>query len=194
MKTSGIKTTDTVKTLSLFINGSLWDPYFFPSYTPKEMLDMGVFGGTYLNSVREAFPKEWFSGDRVLPPGKSPDPSLNFYGVSSGLTLSEWKRKGWILSDRLGWFQWYCNYYMGRRLGEDEAQIKRWRQFCARHSAQIHKSPEQPRLRQKQALLHWAYNWRDKFTECREKNLDHMISSRDKTIYKKDYVFSLNQQ
>jgi len=102
---------------------------------------------------------------------------VNFFKVSSGMSLSEWQKKGWIMTDKLGWFQWYCNYYLGRRLGEDEIQIKRWRQFCTRHSAQIHKNPWQPRLRQKQGLLHWSYDWRDKFNGCRDKNLAHIISS-----------------
>ncbi len=181
LDTESLHSNSTEPARKMFINGSLWDPRFYPAYTPKEMLDMGVFGGTYLNSRRDAFPSEWFAGNRVLPPGNSPDISLNFFGVSSGLPLSEWKRKGWILSDKLGWFQWYCNYYMGRRLGEDELQIKRWRQFCARHSAQVHFNPEQRRFRQKQGLLQWAYDWHDKFTECREKNLAHLIQSTPKS-------------
>lgn len=166
------KTSDKIR---LMINGALWDPRFYPAYTPKEMLDMGVFGGTYLNSVRENLPPEWFTGERVLPKGSSPDVSMNFFRVSSGMSLKEWQKRGWIMTDRLGWFQWYCRYYLGRRLGEDEIQISRWRQFCARHSAQIHKNPWQPRLRQKQGLLHWSYDWHDKFPECRDKNLAHII-------------------
>ena len=167
----------STETKKLLINGSLWDTRFYPAYTPKEMLDMGVFGGTYLNSVRDQLPFEWFTGDNVLPKGNRPDVSMNFFKVSSGMSLSEWQKKGWIMTDKLGWFQWFCNYYLGRRLGEDEIQIKRWRQFCTRHSAQIHKNPWQPRLRQKQGLLHWSYDWRDKFNECRDKNLAHIISS-----------------
>ena len=164
------------KRKKLLINGSLWDPRFCPAYTPKEMLDMGVFGGTYLNSVRDLLPSAWFTGEKVLPKGSKPDVSMNFFKVSSGMSLSDWKKRGWIMSDKLGWFQWYCNYYLGRRLGEDEIQIKRWRQFCIRHSAQIHNNPDQPRFRQKQGLLHWSYNWKDKFTECLEKNLNRIKS------------------
>lgn len=165
------------KAKKLLINGFLWDPRFYPAYTPKEMLEMGVFGGTYLNSIRDQLPFEWFTGKKVLPKGSRPNVSMNFFKVSSGMSLAEWKQKGWIMTDKLGWFQWYCNYYLGRRLGEDETQIKRWRQFCPRHSAQIHKNPWQPRLRQKQGLLHWSYDWRDKFNKCQEKNITHIISS-----------------
>ncbi|MFA6894061.1 MAG: hypothetical protein WCQ38_07375, partial [Synergistaceae bacterium] len=72
-------------TKKLLINGSLWDPRFYPAYTPKEMLDMGVFGGTYLNSVRDTLPFDWFTGDKVLPKGNKPDVSVNFFKVSSGM-------------------------------------------------------------------------------------------------------------
>ena len=76
------------ETRKLLINGSLWDTRFYPAYTPKEMLDMGVFGGTYLNSVRDQLPFEWFTGDNVLPKGNRPDVSMNFFNVSgSGAEL-----------------------------------------------------------------------------------------------------------
>ena len=112
-----MKDRDSSEIGKIIFNGSLWDPRFYPAYSPNEMLDMGVFGGTYLNSVRDELPAEWFSGGRVLPPGNRPDISLNYFKVSSGMSLSEWQKKGWIMTDRLGWFQWYCNYFLGRRLG-----------------------------------------------------------------------------
>ncbi|MDD3673684.1 MAG: hypothetical protein PHG70_09230, partial [Synergistaceae bacterium] len=87
------------ETRKLLINGSLWDTRFYPAYTPKEMLDMGVFGGTYLNSVRDQLPFQWFTGDNVLPKGNRPDVSMNFFKVSSGMSLSEWQKKGWIMTD-----------------------------------------------------------------------------------------------
>ncbi len=75
----------------------------FIPYTPKEMLDMGVFGGTYLNSVRDQLPFEWFTGDNVLPKGNRPDVSMNFSRYHREcLFLSG--RKGWIMTDKLGWF------------------------------------------------------------------------------------------
>ena len=73
--------------------------------------------------------------------------------------------KGWISpDDPRGWFQWYCRYFSGRRLGaEDERQIGRWRAF-RRHAAQVerHCEPGDPfcRPRQRQALLQWAYDSR----------------------------------
>jgi hypothetical protein len=76
-----------------------------------------------------------------------------------------WRRKGWIHpDDPRGWFQWYCRYYMGRRLpGEDGRQIKRWKAM-RRHIAQIRNNCDEGdtscRRKQRQALLHWAYDSR----------------------------------
>ena len=133
---------------------------FTPHFTPKEMLAMGVFEGKYLNDCRDEFPQSWFDGAKL---SDKPDPSLNYFGIKSRQPLSEWQRKGWIIEpDPRGWFQWYCRYYLGRRLpGVDDKQIKRWRNF-ARHAAQVRKNCDQNELscrpRQRQALLQWAYD------------------------------------
>ena len=79
--------------------------------------------------------------------------------------LSLWRAKGWIHSDDpRGWFQWYCRYYMGRRMpDEDRRQIARWKAM-RRHIRQVqrncHPGDLACRPRQRQALLHWAYDSR----------------------------------
>ncbi|MFA5999797.1 MAG: hypothetical protein WC783_02325, partial [Candidatus Paceibacterota bacterium] len=78
--------------------------------------------------------------------------------------LSVWKAKGWIRpQDPRGWFEWYCRYYLGRRTKDDERQIKRWLAM-RRHIMQIKNNcragDEHCRPRQRQALLHWAYDSR----------------------------------
>lgn len=136
---------------------------FKPELTPKEMLELGVFGGNYFDGDYEEFPKDWFVNAR-LTSGK-PDSKLNFFEVSASQPLSVWQEKGWIFDiDPRGWFQWYCRYYLGRRVPEvDAVQIRRWRAF-RRHAGQVKKAcvpgDMTCRRRQRQALLHWAYDSR----------------------------------
>ena len=143
--------------------GGAFDPDFAPDLTPAEMLRLGVFCGKYMTDCQAEFPAEWFVGAR-LAAGRA-DCALNHFGVRAGASLAEWRRKGWIHpDDPRGWFQWYCRYYSGRRLGEEDArQIARWKAF-RRHAAQIvrHCEPGDPfcRPRQRQALLQWAYDSR----------------------------------
>ncbi|HWA31694.1 MAG TPA: hypothetical protein VG867_11380 [Rhizomicrobium sp.] len=142
--------------------GRNFDPEFKPDLTPKEMLELGIFGGKYLTDCKAEFPKSWFARAKLSPKGKNPD--LNFFRVDASKPLSYWKHKGWIhKDDPRGWFQWYCRYYMGRRIDDDARQIRRWKQM-ARHIAQVKKHCERGdiscRPRQRQALLHWAYDSR----------------------------------
>lgn len=142
--------------------GRSFDPEFKPDLTPAEMLALGVFGGLYMTDCRQEFPKSWFARAR-LSPGKR-DPSLNCFGVDASQPLAEWRRKGWLHEDDpRGWFQWYCRYYAGRRHEDDARQIGRWKAI-RRHVRQIEKNCEPGdvfcRPRQRQALLHWAYDSR----------------------------------
>ena len=136
---------------------------FRPQLTPKEMLELGVFGGKYMTDCSAEFPANWFKKARLC--SKFHDPELNLFGVNASQSLAEWRRKGWIYEeDPRGWFQWYCRYYMGRRCGDDVRQIKRWK-CMRRHIGQITKncrpSDIDCRPRQRQALLHWAYDTRN---------------------------------
>ena len=143
--------------------GRGFDPGFKPELTPAEMLELGVFCGKYMTDGRAEFPASWFRRARLSPAGR--DCSLNFFRVDASQPLSIWKAKGWLHpDDPRGWFQWYCRYYMGRRLfQEDRRQIGRWKAF-ARHAAQVRRNCEPGdlscRCRQRQALLHWAYDSR----------------------------------
>ena len=143
--------------------GRNFDPEFRPELTPKEMLALGVFCGKYMTDCRDEFPASWFARARLSPSAR--DNSLNYFGVEASQPLSEWRRKGWIHpDDPRGWFQWYCRYYMGRCVPEEDArQIKRWKAI-RRHIDQIKRHCEPGdawcRPRQRQALLHWAYDSR----------------------------------
>ena len=142
--------------------GRNFHPDFRPELTPKEMLALGIFGGKYLTDCRQEFPPSWFAGAKLSP---CRDCSLNYFGVCASQSLSVWRKKGWIHpDDPRGWFQWYCRYYIGRRMPEEDArQIRRWKAM-RRHIAQIraHCDPGDPmcRPRQRQALLQWAYDSR----------------------------------
>ncbi len=143
--------------------GADFDPRFRPQLTPKEMLERGVFGGKYMTDCMAEFPADWFTHAKLCP--EKHDPALNEFGVNASQQLSVWQAKGWIYKDDpRGWFQWYCRYFMGRRIPEeDDRQIKRWLAM-KRHISQIRKNcapgDSSCRPKQRQALLHWAYNSR----------------------------------
>jgi hypothetical protein len=142
--------------------GRNFEPGFAPQLTPQQMLRLGVFGGKYMTDGRDEFPASWFADAKLCPDRH--DPRLNYFGVNASQSLAEWRRKGWIHpQDPRGWFQWYCRYYMGRRTRHDARQIRRWRAI-ARHVAAIRNHCEKGdvdcRRRQRQAVLHWAYDSR----------------------------------
>jgi hypothetical protein len=133
---------------------------FKPHFTPREMLELGVFEGKYCNDCIGELPADWFEKAKI---SDKPDPSLNFFGIKSRQPLSVWREKGWIYGpDPRGWFQWYCRYYLGRRLPEvDAIQIRRWRAF-SRHAGQIRANCPPGKLtcrpRQRQGLLQWSHD------------------------------------
>ena len=135
---------------------------FAPDLTPKEMLSLGVFGGKYMTDCGREFPEDWFAGAKLSP--EKARPELNYFLVNASKPLWYWRAKGWIYEeDPRGWFQWYCRYYRGRRCPDDERQIRRWKAM-KRHVAQLKAHCPQGdlscRRRQRQALLHWAYDSR----------------------------------
>jgi hypothetical protein len=143
--------------------GKNFDQEFKPELTPRQMLALGIFCGRYMRDCKKEFPKSWFTGAKFA---KGPrDCSLNYFHTNASTPLSYWRKKGWIYpEDPRGWFQWYCRYYMGRRLpAEDKRQIKRWKAIV-RHTKAIEKNclpgDLKCRPRQRQAVLHWAYDSR----------------------------------
>lgn len=136
---------------------------FSPELTPKQILALGVFGGKYMTDCRAEFPEDWYEKAKLC--SEYHDPHMNFFGINASQPLSVWRKKGWIYhEDPRGWFQWYCRYYLGRRCPDDLRQIKRWRAM-RRHIAQIKKNCLRGdllcRRKQRQALLHWAYDARN---------------------------------
>lgn len=130
---------------------------FAPHYTPPEMWALGVFDQDYF-------------GQRELPECLRTvvAPDRNLFAPRCGQTRNEWLANGWIHpDDPLGWFQWYCRWYEGRRHEDDARQIARWRSYGARHGgALLRQGRGDPSrsLRRRQGLLHWAH---DPYTDCR---------------------------
>ena len=134
---------------------------FKTQLTTKEMLELGVFGGSYFNKNQiKEFPKSWLEKAKL---SERFDVQLNRFKVKSGLSRQEWIKKGWIFEvDPLGWFLWYCRYSNGRRIPNiDRIQIQRWINIT-RHVKAIKKNCEEGdlfcRRRQRQAILQWAYD------------------------------------
>jgi hypothetical protein len=142
--------------------GRNFHPDFEPQLTPKQMLALGVFGGKYMTDCAAEFPADWFETARLCP--ERHDPGYNFFGVNASQPLAVWRAKGWLHpDDPRGWFQWYCRYWLGRRHPDDDRQVKRWK-AVRRHAAQVAKHCRPGdlacRRKQRQALLHWAYDSR----------------------------------
>ena len=142
--------------------GQNFRPDFRPELIPKEMLELGVFGGKYMTDCAAEYPEDWFANAALCRARH--DPAMNFFGVNASQPLSFWKAKGWIYAeDPRGWFQWYCRYFLGRRCPDDARQIQRWKAI-RRHAAQIKKNCKPRdlhcRRKQRQVLLHWAYDSR----------------------------------
>jgi ribosomal protein L35 len=144
--------------------GRNFDPRFKPELTPKQMLSLGVFGGKYMTDCKNEFPSDWYTRAKLC--STRHDAKLNFFGVNASQPLSVWQKNGWIYKDDpRGWFQWYCRYFMGRRLKtEDDRQIKRWIAI-KRHIVQVKQNCKRGdiscRPKQRQAILHWAYDSRN---------------------------------
>lgn len=142
--------------------GKNFHPEFLPQLTPREMLELGVFGGKYMTDCDNEFPASWYRHAKLCH--EKHDANLNFFKVNASQSLKAWQLKGWIHpDDPRGWFQWYCRYFMGRRHEDDLRQIKRWKAFARHWSAvkiHCHKGDYGCRPRQRQALLHWSYDSR----------------------------------
>lgn len=135
-------------------------PEFVPDLSPGVMLAAGVFDGGYFF---KGTPQDFVDiSPSVLASGfydEKPNADLNYFKTRSGQSLSVWRKNGWIHpQDPLGWFQFYCRFYSGRRTDDDARQIGRWVDYKRRWTP---KTPEAA-IRQsitskgRQALLHWG--------------------------------------
>lgn len=117
---------------------------FKPDLNPVAMITLGVFGGIYFNDPKWLIdlPKEFRSFLRTQPENlwnnKIPDAKVNAYKVLAGTDQITWQKAEWIKTqDPRGWFQWYVNFYYGRKSEDDARQINRWISFKARHMGML---------------------------------------------------------
>ena len=121
-------------------------PEFTPNISPKQVFNMGSFGGTYYRPIYSSitnkkykskdvikeYPKSWFKNldiDKMVI-SSTYDKNINKYKVVCGSSLEVWEKNKWIVEqDPYGWFQWYCRFYQGRRSDDDERQIDRWKKI-----------------------------------------------------------------
>merc|ERR1712154_403079 len=122
---------------------------------------------------KETVDPNWISNldQRTMLTSSTYKQTVNKYKVKCGGSLGMWESSGWIAdSDPYGWFQWYCNFYRGRRCDDDERQISRWlksagpkgrfrSQLCNKIFAQggmpkVNDVTISPVIRQ--TLLHWG--------------------------------------
>jgi len=147
---------------------------FIPNLTPRQVIEAGAFGGSYFgikideseDDYEDLFNSLFKGLDTRLYLGVKYSAKLNRFEIRSGMDYKYWKDMKWMRSqDPRGWFQWYCNYYLGRRSSDDERQIARWKDFCGEKGrwrnniySQIHRTGDwdiSPRIQQ--SLLHWGY-------------------------------------
>jgi len=161
----------------------LFDDYpdFRPNKSPKQVIRLGSFGGTYFRPIKSGvtnekykdvwkeFPEDWFTDLKITKQVASPtyDKLMNKYKVKCGASLEEWESSSWITAqDPYGWFQWYCRFYLGRRTSDDDRQVGRWRRFLARFKSNLVNKINRAETKFdnytispviRQSLLHWGY-------------------------------------
>tara|TARA_B100000900_G_scaffold320456_1_gene279684 strand:+ start:9651 stop:10205 length:555 start_codon:yes stop_codon:yes gene_type:complete len=165
-------------------------PNFKPNLTPKEIFELGSFGGTYWRPIKSKFyksilreqhlkyPKSWWKNIPdiwLTNKWDNYDTKINKYKVQVGTTLEFWEEKDWIVSSHpYGWVQWYCDFFSGKRSDDDERQINRWIRTAGPNSrfrrmlinlinnknASFDDFSISPKIRQ--TLQHWGYVLTDK--------------------------------
>ena len=65
--------------------GKNFDPDFKPQLTPKQMLELGVFGGKYMTDCAKEFPEDWFDDAKLCT--EKHDPKLNYFGINASQPL-----------------------------------------------------------------------------------------------------------
>ena len=175
-------------------------PDFLPNLTPKEMFQLGSFGGTYWRPIysgvnkkeyknqHKKYPKSWFKGldEKTQLTSETYDININKYKVKVGTTLKFWEGKKWIQEYHpYGWVQWYCDFYRGERSPDDKRQIGRWKRLAGpngrffrflvtlilKKGKKFDDFTVSPKIRQ--VLQHWAF-------QLNKQNFTQEVNRRNK--------------
>ena len=122
------------------------EPVFKPNISPRKMIILGVFGGTYWRDLKNCLnnklmkddykklPKHYWKSipkKRLKSQFKDYDKNQNKYKVKTGTSYHFWCQKKWIKPTHpRGWYHWYCNYHYGKRTKYDDLEKQRWERFC----------------------------------------------------------------
>ncbi len=143
--------------------GRNFDRRLPPELTPAQMLRLGVFCGKYMTDCRKEFPKSWFARAKLA--GKARDCALNYFGVDASQPLSVWRKKaGSIATIRAAGFNGiaaitWAGAFPTRTRGRSSAG-KRSAATFVKFRKNCEPGDVTCRPRQRQALLHWAYDSR----------------------------------
>ena len=143
--------------------GKNFHPDFDPQLTPKQMLELGVFGGKYMTDCARRVPADWFAKARLC--AERHDPKLNYFGVNASQPLVGVAGEGLDLPRRPARL---VPVVLPVLPGHGAARTTSGRFSaggrCAGTSRRSRRTAGRGDLtcrpRQRQALLHWAYDSR----------------------------------
>lgn len=104
---------------------------FTPFYTPKEILLMGAFGGSFFSMVsyKQGIPEKFFN---EIPKSQwgmfAPRADVNYFKILVPIRARQQGiPNGLRMQDQQGWFQWYTKFYYGKRSPADAYRIAQWK-------------------------------------------------------------------
>lgn len=147
-------------------------PEFKPDFSPKQIFEAGAFGGSYFRPIHSSITGKDYKDDykefkflSKIPLNKLTnevqDININKYKQHASLPLIYWETHGWIREqDPRGSIQFFCRFHQGRRSPDDDRQIRRFLRVLIRFGQK-----KNPSDRVKQALTHWAWDWKKDHTK-----------------------------
>lgn len=160
-----------------------WDSDFGPSYTPMEMLDQGVYVGVFTDTLEVL--SKYRHHEKVTG---VPRRNINRYSDKSPSAISYSKTKKLIEGSVLDWWQWYINYFEGKRKTDDKKYISNWKYYVQQMCERLRlATDEAEELKIKQALLEVGWDPNKIFT-------DDNITSNARLIAKKANGVNLNTE